>query len=152
MTQLLITSRYEFALTENARDLVAGRLEKVSLHSFQLAEQQKKARELSHIAQFLDSPFAKMAELGRQLLAAGHGNPRLMEWLNQLVGAMPQAEVSDLLAAVSNKQEAFIRQHVIRELLQRSGEAVENFLRRFSVYRLPVEAQEQSAWRRAQRA
>ncbi|MGH7452246.1 MAG: tetratricopeptide repeat protein, partial [bacterium] len=140
MTQLLITSRYEFALTENGRDLVAGRLEKVSLHSFQLAEQQKKARELSHLAEFLDSPFAEMAEVGRQLLAAGHGNPRLMEWLNQLVAAMPHVEVPDLLAAVRDKQEEFIRQHVIRELLQRSGAAVENFLRCFSVYRLPVEA------------
>ncbi|MGH7597482.1 MAG: AAA family ATPase, partial [bacterium] len=60
MTQLLITSRYEFALTENERDLVAGRLENVSLHSFQLAEQQKKARELSHLAQFLDSLFVEM--------------------------------------------------------------------------------------------
>jgi len=170
MTQLLITSRYEFALTENARDLVADRLEKISLHSFRLAEQQKKARELSHIAEFLDSPFAEMAEfcdqllsagygnprlmewliaqnteLGPQLLAAqlraaGHGNPRLMEWLNELVGKMPQAEVADLLAAVRDKQEEFIRLHVIRELLQRSGASVENFLRRFSVYRLPVEA------------
>ncbi len=79
MTQLLITSRYEFALNENTRVLVAGRLEKVSLHSFRLAEQQKKARELSHISEFLDSPFAEMAEVGEQLLAAGHGNPRLME-------------------------------------------------------------------------
>ncbi len=53
---------------------------------------------------------------------------------------MPHVEVQDLLAAVRDKQEEFIRQHVIRELLQRSGAAVENFLRRFSVYRLPVEA------------
>ncbi|RIK77658.1 hypothetical protein DCC62_09130 [candidate division KSB1 bacterium] len=134
MTQLLITSRYGFALTENERDLARQRLEWVPLIAFQDAEQRKKARELPHIWNY---PEAARAE---QLLAAGHGNPRLMEWLNQLVGEMPQAEVADLLAAVANKQEEFIRRHVIRELLQRSGAAVENFLRRFSVYRLPVEA------------
>jgi hypothetical protein len=49
MTQLLITSRYDFTLTENGKDLVASRLEKVPLHSFQTAEQHKKARELPHI-------------------------------------------------------------------------------------------------------
>jgi tetratricopeptide (TPR) repeat protein len=134
MTQLLITSRYGFALTENERDLARQRLEWVPLIAFQDAEQRKKARELPHLWNY---PEAAMAE---QLLAAGHGNPRLMEWLNQLVGEMPQAEVAGLLAAVANKQEEFIRKHVIRELLQRSGAAVENFLRRFSVYRLPVEA------------
>lgn len=135
MTQLLITSRYGFALTENERDLARQRLEWVPLIAFQDAEQRKKARELPHIWNYPDAARAE------QLLAAGHGNPRLMEWLNQLVGEMPQAEVADLLAAVANKQAEFIRSHVIRELLQRSGEAVENFLRRFSVYRLPVEAQ-----------
>jgi tetratricopeptide (TPR) repeat protein len=140
MTQLLLTCRYEFALTENTRDLVAGRLEKVALHSFQLAEQQKKARELAHIFEFLDSPFAEKAEVGAQLLAAGHGNPRLMEELNHLVGKMPEAEVADLLAAVRDQKEDFIQRHVIRKLLQSAGEQVENFLRRFSVYRLPVEA------------
>ena len=141
MTQLLITSRYDFTLTENERDLVADRLEKVPLHSFQTAEQQKKAHELSNISDLLYSWKSKTQDLGKQLLAAGHGNPRLMEWLNQLVGNMPQAEVPDLLAAVRDKQEEFIRQQVIRELLHRSGEQVEKFLRCFSVFRLPVDAQ-----------
>ncbi len=135
MTQLLITSRYDFMLTENERDLVADRLEKVPLHSFQTTEQHKKARELPHILNYPND------EVAQQLLAAGHGNPRLMEWLNQLVGSMPQTEVPDLLAAVRDKKEEFIRQHVIRELLHRSGEPVEKFLLCFSVFRLPVEAQ-----------
>ncbi len=144
MTQLLITSRYPFSLTENAQDLAKERLEWVSLTSFQSAEQAKKARGLSHIRNYADSEIAK------QLLAAGHGNPRLMEWLDQLVGAMPDAEVADLLAAVHDKQEEFIQKHVIRELLRHAGEPVERFLRCFSVYRLPVAAH--GAERKAQRA
>ena len=134
MTQLLITSHYPFSLTENAQDLAKERLKWLSLRSFQSAEQAKKARGLSHIWNYSDSEIAK------QLLAAGRGNPRLMEWLDKLVGTMPDAEVADLLAAVRDKQEEFIQKHVIRELLRHAGEPVERFLRCFSVYRLPVAA------------
>ncbi|NIM12668.1 MAG: hypothetical protein GTO45_11185, partial [Candidatus Aminicenantes bacterium] len=35
-----------------------------------------------------------------QLVAAGHGNPRLMEWLDVLVGQMETAEVPQLLEAI----------------------------------------------------
>jgi hypothetical protein len=60
MTQLLITSRYGFALTENERDLARQRLEWVPLIAFQDAEQRKKARELPHIWNY---PEAEVADL-----------------------------------------------------------------------------------------
>jgi hypothetical protein len=132
MTQLIITSRYEFTLSEQNRDLVKERLELVYLTSFQPAEQHKKVQELNHI---LNYPVPAIAF---QLLTSGRGNPRLMEWLDILVGQMSEAEVPQLLKAVKNKQEEFIRSHVIRELLRRGGEELERFLSWFSIYRLPV--------------
>ncbi|HLP45162.1 MAG TPA: tetratricopeptide repeat protein [Candidatus Kapabacteria bacterium] len=132
MTQLVITSRYVFSLTEQKRDMVEACLEKVWLTSFLETEQLKKAQALKHILNY------KEQSLKPQLLKAGHGNPRLMEWLDHLVGIMIETEIPQLLDAVKNKQEDFIRQHVIRELLQRGGKELELFLRWFSIYRRPV--------------
>jgi tetratricopeptide (TPR) repeat protein len=132
MTQLIITSRYEFTLSEQNRDLVKERLELVYLTSFQPAEQHKKVQELNHILNYPEPAIAF------QLLTSGRGNPRLMEWLDILVGQMSEAEVPQLLKAVKNKQEEFIRSHVIRELLRRGGEELERLLRWLSIYRLPV--------------
>ncbi|NIM17407.1 MAG: tetratricopeptide repeat protein, partial [Candidatus Aminicenantes bacterium] len=66
------------------------------------------------------------------------GNPRLMEWLDVLVGQMEAAEVPQLLEAIGGKQEEFIRKHVIRELMQRGGDELALFLHWFSIYRRPV--------------
>ncbi len=132
MTQLIITSRYAFSLAEQNRDIVEQQLEKVWLTSFQETEQLKKAQQLENIANYKDR------SLTPRLLAAGHGNPRLMEWIDHLVGIMIETEILQLLEAVKNKQEDFIRQHVIRELLQHGGKELELFLRWFNIYRRPV--------------
>ncbi len=132
MTQLIITSRYDFSLSEYGRDLVKERLEKVWLTSFQETEQLKKAQELENILNYEDQSKVP------NLLAAGHGNPRLMEWLNILVGQMAAAEVPQLVEAIKDKQEDFIHDHVIRELLQMGGDDLTCFLHWFSIYRRPV--------------
>jgi tetratricopeptide (TPR) repeat protein len=132
MTQLIITSRYGFTLSEQNRDLVKERLRLVCLTSFQPAEQRKKAQELKHILNYPEPAIAS------QLLTSGRGNPRLMEWLDILVGQISEAEVPQLLEAVKDKQEEFIRRHVIRALLRRGGEELERLLRWLSIYRRPV--------------
>ena len=91
MTQLIITSRYAFSLTEQNREMVEERLEKVWLTSFQETEQLKKAQALKHILNY------KEQSLKPQLLKAGHGNPRLMEWLDQLVGIMMKPEITQII-------------------------------------------------------
>jgi tetratricopeptide (TPR) repeat protein len=131
-TQVIFTSRYLFSLTEQDRDLVTERLGLVSLTSFREPEQLKKARELKHI---LDYPEVSLIP---RMLAAGRGNPRLMEWIDVLIGEMEEAEVSKLLVAISDKQEEFIQKHVIRELLLRGGEKLARLLQWFSIYRRPV--------------
>lgn len=132
MTQMIVTGRYGFSLIEQDRDLAAEGLERVFLTGFREPEQRKKARELKHILNYSDVSVVP------GLMAAGRGNPRLMEWLDLLVGQMAQAEVPELLEAVKDKQEEFIRGHVIRELLHRGGENLAHFLQWLGIYRIPV--------------
>ncbi|MCP4149623.1 MAG: tetratricopeptide repeat protein [bacterium] len=133
MTQMIITCRYKISSRCGVGE---ERLEPVSLTGFLWAEQVKKFRELKHIYAYPDR------EVGYYLLMAGHGNPRLMECLDTLVGVMRDAEVEVLVKAVEEKQEDFIRGHVLRELLNRGGEEMERFLRACSIYRLPVQENE----------
>jgi len=134
MTQLIITGRYRFSLSEEDKDLVADRLQDICLTSFKESEQWKKARELAHIIEFMDTD----PRLVGQLIGLGRGNPRLMEWIDTLVGELPEAEVEALIVAVQDQQEAFIRRHVLRELIGRGGEDVGVLLRRLSIFRRPV--------------
>jgi tetratricopeptide (TPR) repeat protein/GTPase SAR1 family protein len=131
-TQLIITSRYDFSLVKQGRNLVEERLSKVWLTSFQESEQRKKARELKNILNYPEESVVP------QLLSAGYGNPRLMEWLDILVGRMASVESPQLMEAIKDKQEDFIRDHVLRELLQRASDELTRFLRWFSIYRRPV--------------
>jgi tetratricopeptide (TPR) repeat protein len=132
-TQLIITSRYMFSLGPQYPVSIEVLLQKVWLTGFRKAQQRKKARALEHISNYPDQALVP------RLLAAGHGNPRLMEWIDVLVGEMKDTEVKPLLKAVKDKQEDFIRQHLIRVLLEREEKELELFLRRFSIFRRPVQ-------------
>jgi tetratricopeptide (TPR) repeat protein len=132
MTQLLITCRYGFKLENRGVDLAAERLEAVYLASFLPAEQAKKVSELRFIHGY------PVEEVRRELVEAGFGNPRLMEWLDRLVEEMGQAEVEVLLEKVKGKKEEFIKEHVLRELLRKGGEEFARLLGMLSVYRVPV--------------
>ncbi len=136
MTHLVVTSRYGFSVPAEEGgggvDLAAERLDRVYLTGFGETERLKKARELKHILNYGDWTTSA------GLLAAGRGNPRLMEWLDVLVGEMAEAEVVELLAAAADKREDFIREHVVRELLHRGGEDLARFLQWLSIYRIPV--------------
>jgi tetratricopeptide (TPR) repeat protein len=132
MSQVVITSRYEFSLQHQEYDIIEKRLEKIWLTGFNKTEQRKKSRELKNIFNFDDQ------EIAGQLLAAGHGNPRLMEWIDLLSMQLNVKETERLAAAVADKQEEFIHEHVIRELLKKGGASLGRFLRWFSIYRIPV--------------
>ncbi len=131
-TQLLMTSRYPFTLTQQGQELVAQRLQLIPLASFRPPEQRKKAQELKHLQKIRDE-YQQV-----ELIAAGHGNPRLMEWLDQLVGQMTEQELPHLTQHILHQQQEFIQQHVLRELLTRSGADFEKFLTWCSIYRRPV--------------
>lgn len=135
MTQLIITSRYLFSLTEQTRDLVKEHLEPVCLTGFQAMEQRKKARTLKNLTDDNHSIH------GVDILAAGRGNPLLMEWLDHLVGKMGESGELPLAEAVRNKQAEFNQRHGILKLIRHGGNKLETFLNRFSVFRRPVSIQ-----------
>jgi tetratricopeptide (TPR) repeat protein len=130
MTQLIITSRYTFTLTFKGKDLVSKRLESMGLTSFRDADEHKKVSELNNIATY------PIPEIKQQLIETGRGNPRLMESLNALVREVK--DVTSLLSMAKGKQEEFVQKLVLRQLLETQPDAFQMFLRRSSVYRLPV--------------
>jgi tetratricopeptide (TPR) repeat protein len=132
MTQLIITCRYGFKLEYRGVDLAAERLEQVYLASFLPAEQVKKVSELRFIHGYPEE------EVRQKLVAAGSGNPRLMEWMDRLVEEMGQSEVKVLLEKVKGKKEEFIKDHVLRELLRKGGAEFGRLLGMLGVYRAPV--------------
>jgi hypothetical protein len=136
MTQLIITSRYGFSLTGQNRDLVGERLEKVILTGFQEPQQLKKLRQLKNMLRYKNgvSPLELMRE--------GKGNPRLMEILDQVVEQKASVEEPQLLQAIKDEREKFIRTHVIRELIEWGGKELENFLRGLSGYNQSVQEQD----------
>jgi tetratricopeptide (TPR) repeat protein len=135
MTQLIVTCRYLFSLTEQTRDLVKVHLEPVCLTGFQIVEQRKKARALKNITDDNHSIH------GIDILAAGRGNPLLMEWLDQLVRKMGKSEGLPLVEAMKKKQAEFNQKHGIPKLIRHGGNKLEMFLNRFSVFRRPVSIQ-----------
>jgi tetratricopeptide (TPR) repeat protein len=129
-TRLITTSRHTFSLTFDGKDLVSERLEPIGLTSFRDADERKKIAELEYIAKYKDP------EIKQQLIETGRGNPRLMEALNSLVGGV--RDVTSILSAAKGKQEEFVQELVLSQLLESQPEAFQTFLRRSAVYRLPV--------------
>ncbi len=129
-TQLIITSRYTFPFMVNGRDLIKERLEKIGLTSFRGADEGKKISELQYINQYHD------LKIRHKLIEAGRGNPRLMEVLNTLVKEKGVDET--LLDEVKGKQEEFVQELILKEILKSQPEAFQKVLQYQSVYRVPV--------------
>lgn len=131
MTQLIITSRYEFSLTIDGSDLVRKNLKFIGLTSFLGADKRKKVIELANIQKCPDEVRQKLIELGK-------GNPSLLDQLNELVGEVKGLDLESLLSEAKGKQEDFIRKLVLRRMIESQSEEFQTFLRRSAVYRLPV--------------
>lgn len=133
MTQIIITSRCGFTLTEQNRDLAAEYLENIWLTSFLEAEQRKKLRGLNYIS--------NIPQRARQskLLTAGFGNPLLMEKLNQMFGEMKHFNPDELNAAIKRTQMEFTMDSQLYQIVNQCPADFLRFLRRISIYRRPVE-------------
>jgi tetratricopeptide (TPR) repeat protein len=79
-----------------------------------------------------------MEVVRQRLIAAGCGNPRLLEWLDKLVEESRKEEVALLLEKVKGKKEEFIQDHVLRELLRKGGAEFGKLMVWLSIYRRPV--------------
>ena len=100
MTQLIITSRYTFSL--GGKDLITDKLESIGLTSFREADEIKKISGLENIRILI-------LRIREKLIEAGRGNPRLMEYLNTLVGEVKGWDIDSLISIVKGKQEEFVR-------------------------------------------
>lgn len=132
MTQLIITSRYTFPLTLGGQDFVKDKLESIGLTSFKEADERKKISELSNIANYPNP------EIKKQLIKAGLGNPRLMEYLDKLVGEVKSLDIAPLLSKIKDKQDEFIQDLILKQIFEAQTRVFKTFLRRCSVYGLPV--------------
>jgi len=130
-SQIIITSRYTFPLTVNGRDLVEERLESIGLTSFRGADERKKVSELRYIDEY------PRLDTRQKLIEAGRGNPRLMEALNSLVMAEKVVD-EDLLKMVKGKQEEFVQELILKEILKSQSQGFQKVMQYLSVYRLPV--------------
>ncbi|MCP4150019.1 MAG: hypothetical protein GY757_19895, partial [bacterium] len=138
MTRLIITSRYEFTLMAQNEDQVNERLTAIRINGFRELEQGKKSRGLKNIIDRKDKNGKEDKKLIAKLIAAGHGNPLLMEQVDAVAGEMIGKEEEQLWTAIQNTKETFIRQHHLRELLQQGGDPLMQFLCSISVFRKPV--------------
>ncbi len=128
-TQLLITSRYPFLLEHQGSNLPEKSLSTISLGSFHGPDLDKKTKELPHI---LHSPHQAL------YLAAGQGNPRMLEWLEQIAENEQAYDLEQLQAAVQNKREEYIQQYLADLIAANEGDGFHRFLQNASVYRQPV--------------
>ncbi|VVB93817.1 Photosystem I assembly protein Ycf3 [uncultured archaeon] len=131
-TQLIITSRYTFPLTFGGKNLVGERLESIGLTGFSGADEKKKVSELANIAGYPDP------DIRQQLIEAGHGNSRLMEYLDTLVGEVKTLDIPSLLSRVKGRQDEFVQELLLNEIFKAQTDDFKTFLRCCSVYRLPV--------------
>ncbi|MBU7026539.1 MAG: tetratricopeptide repeat protein, partial [Theionarchaea archaeon] len=132
MSQLIITSRYTFPFTVQERDLVTERLEPIGLTSFRGADERKKVAELKEIAAYENTVTRQ------KLIEAGRGNPRLMEALNSLLEVEKDVDVKVLLEMVKGKQEEFVQELILKEILKSQSQDFQKVMQYLSVYGLPV--------------
>ncbi|MGD2248926.1 MAG: tetratricopeptide repeat protein [Candidatus Methanofastidiosia archaeon] len=131
-TQVIITSRYTFDLVIDGKDLVSERLECIGLTSFRGADERKKVAELESIDEYPDK------DTRQKLVEAGRGNPRLMEALNALLQVEKDIDVTVLLQRVEGKQEEFVQDLVLREILHSQSEEFQKVIKYSAVFGLPV--------------
>jgi hypothetical protein len=132
MTHLVITSRYSFTLTEEDRDLVEERLQKIWLTSFRDSEVYRKICELKNIYGH-ESPLMR-----EQLKSAGCGNPLLLEKLDRLAGQIPADETGRLQEEIEKMREDFIGEWGLYELYRQCSESLKRILKELSIYPNPV--------------
>ena len=129
-SKIVITSRYPFDLQADGGSLLKRFLEEIPLISFTGPDENKKINELTHIAQ------SKNIKLYRQF---GHGNPRLMEWLDKIAADEKKYKFDELKEVLAGQEEEYIRKYLADIIAEAEGTEFMTFLYKSAVYRLPVE-------------
>ncbi|BAZ30235.1 TPR repeat-containing protein [Cylindrospermum sp. NIES-4074] len=130
--RVIITSRYEFRLPE-----LNHRLYSEPLAALQDADLVKKYNRL----EAFNGNLAIDEQLQESAKKAADGNPRLLEWLNQILqDSILQAatEVEEILQKMREAEDKFREQILAEELLKLQSAALRKMLGKLLVYELPV--------------
>jgi hypothetical protein len=129
-TSLIISSRYPFRLEHRGENLPETRLVSIPLMSMQAVDLKKMGDNLPHI---FGTPHKEL------YLAAGKGNPRLLQWLEKIAAEEDQYDLTALKTRVQGKQADYVAEYLFEIMAEKSGPGFDDFLRRASVYRIPAE-------------
>ncbi len=126
-SRVIVTSRYQFP------DPSGGTLQTVNLETLSSNELTKKLRTLEHLG-----PGSRIDKTTRdRAIDAAAANPRLLEWLNIVVGD-PQLDADTMLAAIETKAAEFREDILAEKLIESGGPELGQLLARLNVVQLPM--------------
>jgi hypothetical protein len=126
-SRAIVTSRYQFPLEHPER------LASVSLDGFRAADLRKKTESLERLREGAKTP----PDLREAAVALGAGNPRLLERLDDALGA-PGLDSAALLQRLQAVREEFREKILLRTLVDSLEPADRRCLALAALYRLPV--------------
>ncbi|MBF0464677.1 MAG: tetratricopeptide repeat protein [Nitrospirae bacterium] len=128
VTNIVITSRYDFKLEFEGKRL-NEKLYDMPLMSFTGADLKKKTDSLENIANSKNSDL---------YIEYGHGNPRLLEWLDIIAKDESKYDIIELETQLKGKNEDFVRDYLLDLITETEGEEFKVFLNKSAVFRTPV--------------
>ncbi|MEM7395869.1 MAG: hypothetical protein AAF492_26340, partial [Verrucomicrobiota bacterium] len=123
-SKFLLTSRYPFRLEVRNRNLPDALITQ-SLASMRGADLDKKLRQL-------DDRYSEL------YTAYSGGNPRVLDWLDEVVRLHPDLDLDELREELKTKQDEYIHRYLGFLLAESEGRAFTNFLQQSSVFNEPV--------------
>jgi tetratricopeptide (TPR) repeat protein len=128
-TNVIISSRYPFTLNQGGRDLALEHLYRIPLMSMHNADLDKKVNQLTHINK------SKHKDL---FISASGGNPRLLEWLDEIAAEAHKYDLNQLQQQLEGKQDQYRLEYLASQLARTQGQDFELFLAQCAVFRKPV--------------
>ncbi|MBF0338747.1 MAG: ATP-binding protein [Nitrospirae bacterium] len=128
-SNVVITSRYQFILECDGKNLSTEKLVDITIMSFDGADLNKKKEALEFIAKSNNSDL---------YLKYGGGNPRLLEWLNVIAGDEGNYDLAGIEAALQLRKDEFIHEYLAGVIANTAGEGFHKFIRKATVYGEPV--------------
>ncbi|MEO5361301.1 MAG: tetratricopeptide repeat protein, partial [Nitrospirota bacterium] len=130
-SSLIFTSRYSFVFEVEGEDLPDVYLENISLKSFEGADLTKKMGELEAIS---DSKHSNL------YLSYSGGNPRLLEWLNEIAKNeneyVKDNDIAELETILREADDEYIQKYLAHIIAKTQGYEFHKFLQHASVFRV----------------
>ncbi|MBV6340687.1 tetratricopeptide repeat protein [Candidatus Magnetobacterium casense] len=128
-TNIIITSRYPFDLSENALDLFAAKIDSISLRSMDGGDLAKKTALLDAVS--------KSAHKDMYVSYSG-GNPHLLEWFNVIASEEHSYDINVLEKILSGKRAEFAHEYLATVIADTKGDDFLRFAQKVAVYREAV--------------